>query len=193
MSIEKIFLAIILINIIVSIIASRRKKKKLRETAERQELSRARAAKPATQIKKRTFEPPERKMERPRKEPMPVVQKSLDTGKSILDEVAKELGLGFELNQPTSPTPQSYFEDITSEPVLPESFKKPAEDAEEKPTTTPIRKPRLEITELEKPKVPGYVHTSFILKKLRNRQSFREAFVLKTVLDKPLALQKRPR
>jgi len=191
---EKIFLAIILLNIVASIFASRRKKKKAQEAARRQGQP---VAKPAP-AQKRQKEPirtlPQTKAEKPKKKDPPVRQKALNSGKSVLDQLARELGLGFQTDKgPPSPPPEYPYQEMIDGQIFPDSLQEPEFEEEalfetdkrqkqpdtQKPYVQPGKQP---VKSQKKP---------LIFERLKNIDSLREAIILKTILDPPLAVAKR--
>jgi hypothetical protein len=187
---EKIILAIIALNIIISLIARNRKKKRLQQAAEAQ--SRNKEEKRDVIKKKMGYkeELAQLKPEKPKLPASPVVNKSLNTGKNILDQVARELGLEFP-EEREAPEQEYVIETVVPEfapppPVRPEKSESRKWDqfSSHRERTMPA-KPVFPETDSQP------VKKSLILDYLKERESFKRAFILKTILDPPLALRGR--
>jgi len=197
---EKLILAIIILNVLASIIVKNRKKKQAQKAAQLQ--SRSEAKPPADKKKQEVYSrgPASGQPQKLKIEPSPAVKKSVTAGRNILDEVAKELGLNLKIQEePPPPEPEPEFQEqlIIDETVVP--YTPPRKP--KKPGKAPKRHMKKEDSspawisygEREAPltKKPKSRMERQILEPLTKSESVRQAFILKTILDQPLAMRGR--
>jgi hypothetical protein len=186
---EKLILAIILLNVIVSLIAKKRKQQ-----------AKARL-KPSPKP-----EPGPQSPEDPEKPPQPANtgDGSVATGKNILHNVAKELGLDLETAQepPLADDEEELQPEFTGEEEAPPETV--TQEDSSKPEEFPTENWETEWSEPDK-KIPGQpiwqqqakaaMEKGRVLnlrRHLRGARSLKEAIVMKTLLDRPVSLRRRP-
>ncbi|MBF0432664.1 MAG: hypothetical protein HQK83_15370 [Fibrobacteria bacterium] len=194
---EKIVIAIIVLNIIASIIAKSKKKKALESATAKKD--KAPPSKPdRTKSPEKFFSSDTKSSKKPASK---TLSKSLSTGKSILQEVAKEFGLDLEEN--------STFNQAPPVPVTREIHQESGQSFDDYGFQSDIprhhtqkKQPSLVHSSSKKspvtstPKIPKSTNTTSvsphsIQNYLKNKKTVRDAIIFKTILDRPVAMQKR--